>query len=48
MKDNSKTKMNNIVQLGHLFSKLLRLFVNSLYVIVDIFTVYIYIYSVKI
>jgi hypothetical protein len=34
MKDNSKTKMNNIVQLGCLISKLLRLFVNFLSAIV--------------
>jgi hypothetical protein len=37
MKDNSKTKMNNIVQLGCLISKLLRLFVNFLSAIVIIF-----------
>ncbi len=34
MKDSSKTKMNTIVQLGCLISKLLRLFVNFLFVIV--------------
>ena len=34
---NSKTKMNNIVQLGCLFSKLPRLFVNFLSAIVSIF-----------
>ncbi len=37
MKDNSKTKMNNIVQLGCLISKLPRLFVNFLSAIVVIF-----------
>jgi hypothetical protein len=37
MKDNSKTKMNNIAQLGCLISELLRLFVNFLSTIVVIF-----------
>jgi hypothetical protein len=37
MKDNSKTKMDNIVQLGCLISKLMRLFVNFLSAIVIIF-----------
>ncbi len=37
-KDNLKTKMNNIVQLGCLFSKLPRLFVNFSSAIVLIFT----------
>jgi hypothetical protein len=37
IKDNSKTKMNNIVQSGCLFSKLLRFFVDFLSTIVSIF-----------
>jgi hypothetical protein len=37
MKDNSKIKMNNIVQLGCLISKLLRLFVDFPSAIVGIF-----------